>query len=75
MTYRLFLHIITEVFNTTAELVIPTGIPTKEAETEMETHPLIVEIKISEWSVYNSKLYKHFYAFYSLIHFDFISSI
>ena len=34
-----------------AELVIPTGIPTKEAKAEMETHPVIVEITISKWSI------------------------
>ena len=34
--------------NPIAEVVIPTGIPTKaEAKTEMEMHPLIVKITIS----------------------------
>ena len=28
----------------TAKLAIPKGIPTKEAKTEMETHPVIVEV-------------------------------
>ena len=32
--------------NTIAELVIPIGTPTKEAEAEMETHPVVVEITI-----------------------------
>ena len=32
-----------------AELLIPMGIPTKEAKAEMETHPVIVEMPISEW--------------------------
>ena len=35
-----------------AELIIPTGIATKEAKAEMETHPLIVENKISKYSIY-----------------------
>ena len=34
----------------------------------METHPVIVEIKIRVQ--YNSKVYKPFYASYSLINFD-----
>ena len=39
------------IFNPTAELVIPTGIATKEAKGEMETHSIIVEIKISKVSI------------------------
>ena len=42
---------ITQIFNPIAELLIPTGIPTKEVKVEMETHPGIVEIKISECSI------------------------
>ena len=34
-----------------AELVIPIGIPTKEAKTEMETHPVVVEAKIRKYSI------------------------
>ena len=30
--------VIAQIFNPTAELPIPTGIPTKEAKAEMETH-------------------------------------
>ena len=37
----------TQIFNPIAELVFPTGIRTKEAKAEMETHPLTIEIKIS----------------------------
>ena len=33
--------------NPIAEVIIPTGIPTKEAKTGMEMHPLIVKITIS----------------------------
>ena len=40
--------VFTQTFNLTAELVIPIGILTKEAKAEIETHPVIVEITISE---------------------------
>ena len=43
--------VITQIFNPTAELVIPVRIPTKEAKSEMEKHMVIVEIKINEWSI------------------------
>ena len=35
----------------TAELIIPIGIPTKEAKAEMEMHPVTVEINISKCSI------------------------
>ena len=38
----------TQIFNSIAELVISIGIPTKEAKAEMEMHPVVVEITISE---------------------------
>ena len=34
---------IPQIFNPIAELVIPIGIPIKEAKGEMEAHPVIVE--------------------------------
>ena len=46
--YFLIPAVITQIFNPVAELVIPIGIPTKEAKAEIETHPVIVEITISE---------------------------
>ena len=49
--YFLIPAVITQIFNPIAELVIPTGIPTKEAKAEMETHPVIVKITISESSI------------------------
>ena len=49
--YCLIAAVITQMFNPTVELVIPTGIPTKEAKAEMETHPVIVNIEISECSI------------------------
>ena len=44
-------EIFTQIFSTIAELVIPTGIPTKETKTEMEAHPVSVEINISKCSI------------------------
>ena len=41
--------VITHIFNPIAALVIPIGIPTKEAKAEMETHPVIVEVMIRKW--------------------------
>ena len=43
--------VITEIIIVTAELAIPTGIPTKEAKAYIETHPVIVEAKTSKYSV------------------------
>ena len=48
--YFLIPAVITQIFNPVAELVIPIGIPTKEAKVEMETHPVILEITVIEWS-------------------------
>ena len=46
--YILIPAVVTQIFTPVAELVIPNGISTKEAEAEIETHPAIVEIAISE---------------------------
>ena len=40
-----------QIFNPTVELAIPTGIPTKEAKKEMETHPVTLEAKVSRCSI------------------------
>ena len=45
--------VITQTFNPVVELAIPIGIPTQEAKTKMETHPVIAD-------QYSSKLYKFF---------------
>ena len=37
--------------NGIAELVIAIGIPTKEAKSEMETQPVIIENTINEWLI------------------------
>ena len=44
--YVLIPTVITQMFNPIVQLAIPIGIPTKEAKAEIETHPVIVEIKI-----------------------------
>ena len=49
--YFLIPAVIAQIFHKIAELVIPTGIPTKEAKIEMETHPLIVVNTISKRSI------------------------
>ena len=43
--------VIKQIFNPTAELVIPIGIPAKQAKAEMETNHVTVEIKISKRSI------------------------
>ena len=49
--YVLIPTVITQIFNPTVELVIPIGIPTKEARADMETHSVTVEIKTSKCSI------------------------
>ena len=43
--------VIEQIFNPTAEFVIPIGIPIKEAKAEMKTHPIIVDAKIRKCSI------------------------
>ena len=43
--------VIAKIFNPIAELVFPTGIPSKEAKVEIEIHPVFVEAKIRKCSV------------------------
>ena len=43
--------VIAQIFNAVAELVVSIEIPTKEANVVMETHPVLVEIIINEWSI------------------------
>ena len=61
--YFLILPVIAQIFSPIAELVIPTGIPTKEKKAEIETHPIIVEAK-KEIFQYSLELYIPFCAFY-----------
>ena len=44
--YYLIPAVIAQIFNPIAELVIPIGMPTKEAKAEIEIYPVIVEAKI-----------------------------
>ena len=46
--YFLIPAVITQICNPIIELVIPIGIPTKEAKAEIETHPVTVESNISK---------------------------
>ena len=66
--YFLFPAAIAEMFNPIAELVVPIGIPSKEANVEIEIHPVIGEAK-RESVQYNLVLYKPFCTFYTSIHF------
>ena len=49
--YFLIPTVIAKIFNPIAELVIPKGIPNKEAKEEIEIHPVIVEAKIRKCSI------------------------
>ena len=44
--YVLIPAAIAQIFNPIAELVISTGLPSKEAKAEIEIHPVTVEAKI-----------------------------
>ena len=48
---ELLTTVIAKIFNPIAELVIPKGIPNKEAKEEIEIHPVIVEAKIRKCSI------------------------
>ena len=49
--YFLIPTVIAQIFNPIEELVIPVGIPTKEAKAEIETHPVIVQAKTRKCSI------------------------
>ena len=49
--YFLIPAAIAQIFNPIAELVIPIGIPNKEAKAEAQIHPLIGEAKIRKCSI------------------------
>ena len=51
-TYTFLIPVVlTQIFTPIAELVVPIEILTKEVKAEIEKHPVIVEIKISECSI------------------------
>ena len=49
--YFLIPSVIAQIFDPISDLVIPIEISTEEAKAEMETHPVIVEVTISKWSI------------------------
>ena len=49
--YFLIVAVITQIFYSAAELVIPIGIPTKEAKAEIETHPVIAETETRKFNI------------------------
>ena len=49
--YFLLPAFIAHIFNPTAELVIPIGMPSKEAKAEIQIHSIIVENKIRKCSI------------------------
>ena len=49
--YFLVTTTIAQIFNPIAELLVPIGIPRKEAKSVIEIHPEIVEAKIRNWSI------------------------
>ena len=49
--YYLITTAIAQIFNPIAELIIPKGIPSKEAKAELEIYPEIVEVKVRKYSV------------------------
>ena len=59
---------ITQMFNPTVELVIPTGTQTNGANTETEKQPVTVETKISKF-LHNLNTYMSFYTSHSLSHY------
>ena len=57
-----------QIFNPTVELIIPIGISTKEAKTEIEVHAVTAQAKIRKCP-YILELHNRFCASYSLIKF------
>ena len=51
MTYTFQFRQLLRKFLILHQLAIPIGIPTKEGKAETETHPVIVEAKISRCSI------------------------
>ena len=57
-------EVIVQIFNPIEKLVIPIGIPSKEAKREIEIHPVTSEAKKKESVQYNLELHNHFCASY-----------
>ena len=45
--YFVVYSVIAQILNPTAEFTVPIGVPTKEEKTEIETHPVIADTKIT----------------------------
>ena len=58
--YFLIPEINAKIFSPTAELVILTGTPTKEAKAEIETQPLIAEKKTRKFLFKIPRTFLHF---------------
>ena len=67
--YYIIPAVIAQIFNPIAELVIPIGIPSKKAKSDIEMLPVIVEDKIRKCSISFRVVQKPFSTFYSSIHF------
>ena len=50
-SYILILEVVAQICNPIAEFVIPIGIPSKEAITEIKIHPVIEEAKIRKYLI------------------------
>ena len=59
---------ISQIFNPTAEILIPTGTQTNETNAEIETQLVTVETKIRKAQL-NLNTYMSFYTFHSLNHY------
>ena len=70
--YFLIPEAITHIVNPIAELVIPKGIPSKEAKAEIEIHQVIVESKISKFPI-SFRVAQNFLCFLLINSFCFIS--
>ena len=60
--------VIAEIFNRIAEILITIGIPSKVAKAEIQTHPVIAEAKIRNYSIY----FKIVKTFFVLLTYQFI---
>ena len=54
--------LIPQIYNLTAELAIPMGMPANEKKAETETHPVIAEVYVLYIAQYNLQPYKLFCA-------------
>ena len=50
-SYFLIPAVIAQIFSPIGELVIPIGIPSKEAKAEIEIHPVITQAKIRKYLI------------------------